>query len=132
MGAMVQTMNTIESSPLTGRPIALVAMTGDSIDNTQRNELDNFLALFDGGTVQPDSGAPGYEGAQAAGWPGEICWKPDGPAGGDVFQPGLGFPPVPGLIERAMRPLEAAGLRHRWLRGRGNHQKASQCVRRLT
>ena len=51
--AMVQTLNAIESSPLTGSPIALVAMTGDSIDNTQRNELDNFLALFDGGTVRP-------------------------------------------------------------------------------
>src|SRR5260370_19951559 len=115
MGAMVQTMNTIESSPLTGRPIALVAMTGDSIDNTQRNELDNFLALFDGGTVQPDSGAPGYEGAQAAGWPGEICWKPDGPAGGGGFQRDLGFPQVPRLIGRAMRRLEAAGLRLRGL-----------------
>ncbi|HEY0831515.1 MAG TPA: hypothetical protein VGE99_10265, partial [Candidatus Dormibacteraeota bacterium] len=48
--AMVQTLNSIEVSPLTGSPISLVAMTGDSVDNTQRNELDNFLALFDGGT----------------------------------------------------------------------------------
>src|SRR5260370_37215410 len=118
MGAMVQTMNTIESSPLTGRPIALVAMTGDSIDNTQRNELDNFLALFYGGTVQPDSGAPGYEGAQAAGWPGEICWKTDGPVGGDVFQRDLGFPQGPGCIEPGRGPREATGCA---LRGSGRH-----------
>ena len=126
--AMVQTLNAVEASPLTGSPITLVAMTGDSIDNTQRNELDNFLALFDGGTVRPDSGAPGYEGVQAAGWPGDISWKPDGPADGDVFQRDLGFPQMPGLIERAMRPLEAAGLRHRWLGCYGNHEEVCQGV----
>src|SRR5258708_40205567 len=98
MDAMVHTVNTIESSPLTGSPIALVAVTGDSIDNTQRNELDNFLALFDGGTVQPDPGPPRYEGAQAAGWPGEISWKPAGPVGEDVFQRDPGVPQSPGFL----------------------------------
>jgi metallophosphoesterase (TIGR03767 family) len=126
--AMVQTLNAIEAGPLTGSPIALVAMTGDSIDNTQRNELDNFLALFDGGTVRPDSGAPGYEGVQAAGWPGDICWKPDGPSDGDVFQRDLGFPRVPGLLERAMQPLEATGMKRRWLGCYGNHEEVCQGV----
>ena len=126
--AMVQTLNAIESSPITASPIALVAMTGDSIDNTQRNELDNFLALFDGGTVQPDSGAPGYEGVQAAGWPGNICWKPDGADDGDVFQRDLGFPHVPGLLERAMQPLGTAGLKRRWLGCYGNHEEVCQGV----
>jgi metallophosphoesterase (TIGR03767 family) len=126
--AMVQTLNSIEESPLTGSSIALVAMTGDSIDNTQRNELDNFLALFDGGTVRPDSGAPGYEGVQAAGWPGDICWKPDGPDAWDVFQRDLGFPRQPGLLERAMVPLEATGLKRRWLGCYGNHEEVCQGV----
>jgi metallophosphoesterase (TIGR03767 family) len=126
--AMVQTLNAIDAGPLTGRPIALVAMTGDSIDNTQRNELNNFLALFDGGTVQPDSGAPGYEGVQAPGWPGDIWWKPDGPDSGDLFQRDLGFPRVPGLLERAMRPLEATGFKRRWLGCYGNHEEVCQGV----
>jgi metallophosphoesterase (TIGR03767 family) len=126
--AMVQTLNSIEASPITGSPIALVAMTGDSIDNTQRNELDNFLALFNGGTVQTDSGAPGYEGAQAADWPGEICWKPDGPGDGDVFQRELGFPQAPGLLEHAMQPLEATGFKRRWLGCYGNHEEVCQGV----
>jgi metallophosphoesterase (TIGR03767 family) len=126
--AMVQTLNAIESCPLTGSAIALVAMTGDSIDNTQRNELDNFLALFDGGLVRPDSGAPGYEGVQAAGWPGDICWKPDGPDAGDVFQRDLGFPRNPGLLERAMQPFEATGLKRRWLGCYGNHEEVCQGV----
>jgi metallophosphoesterase (TIGR03767 family) len=126
--AMAQTLNSIESSPLTGSPIALVAMTGDSVDNTQRNELDNFLALFDGGTVRPDSGAPGYEGVQASGWPGDICWKPDGPDSGDLFQRDLGFPRAPGLLERAMQPFEATGLKRRWLGCYGNHEEVCQGV----
>ncbi|HXJ48544.1 MAG TPA: hypothetical protein VNF91_05180, partial [Candidatus Acidoferrum sp.] len=41
--AMVRTLNAIEGGPLTGSAISMVAMTGDSVDNTQRNELDNFL-----------------------------------------------------------------------------------------
>ena len=126
--AMVRTLNAIETAPVTGRRIELVAMTGDSIDNTQRNELDNFLALFSGGTVQPDSGAPGYEGVQAADWPDDNCWKPDGPSEGNVFGRDLGFPIVPGLLQRAVESFEAAGLRLPWLGCYGNHEEVCQGV----
>jgi metallophosphoesterase (TIGR03767 family) len=126
--AMVRTLNGIESAPLTGSPIEMVAMTGDSIDNVQRNELDNFLALLDGGTVQPDSGEPGYEGVQAVEWPDDIFWKPDGPEQGDVFRRDLGFPPSPGMLDRAMQPFEATGLRKPWLGCHGNHEEVCQGV----
>jgi metallophosphoesterase (TIGR03767 family) len=126
--AMVRTLNAIETAPVTGRRIELVAMTGDSIDNTQRNELDNFLALFNGGTVQPDSGAPGYEGVQAGDWPDENCWKPDGPSESNVFGRDLGFPQVLGLLERAVESFEATGLRLPWLGCYGNHEEVCQGV----
>ena len=126
--AMVRTLNSIEAGPIAGGSITLVAMTGDSIDNTQRNELDNFLALLDGGTVQPNSGGPTFEGVQAAGWPGDICWKPDGPEDGDIFRRDLGFPQVSGLLERAIQPLEAPGLKRRWLGCYGNHEEVCQGV----
>src|SRR5579864_9200724 len=74
--ALLRALGRIERAPMTGNPIELVAMTGDSIDNTQLNELTNFLALMDGGIVHPDSGAPGYDGVQAIGWPSEIFCTP--------------------------------------------------------
>lgn len=126
--AMVRALNAIDAGPVAGGAISLVAMTGDSIDNTQRNELDNFLALFDGRTVRPDSGAPGYEGVQSIGWPDDVSWKPDGPGDGDVFRRDLGFPGVPGLLERAIQPFEATGLRRHWLACYGNHEEVCQGV----
>ncbi|MHB8589157.1 MAG: TIGR03767 family metallophosphoesterase [Candidatus Dormibacteraceae bacterium] len=126
--AMVRALNAIESGPVTGGAIALMAMTGDSIDNTQRNELDNFLALFDGRPVQPDSGAPGYEGVQSAGWPDDFCWKPDGPGDGDIFRRDLGYPAAPGLLEHAIQPFKATGLRRHWLGCYGNHEEVCQGV----
>jgi metallophosphoesterase (TIGR03767 family) len=115
--AMVRTLNAIEAAPVTGSPVELVAMTGDSIDNTQRNELDNFLALFNGGVVQPDSGGPGYEGVQSTEWPDDFFWKPD-----------VGFPLVPGLLDRAIQSFQATGLRYPWLGCYGNHEEVCQGV----
>jgi metallophosphoesterase (TIGR03767 family) len=126
--AMVKALNAIEAAPLTGLPLQLVAMTGDSVDNTQRNELANFLALLDGGVVRPDSGAPGYEGVQLVDWPDDIFWKPDGAEGSDVFRRELGFPPAPGLLDRAMQSFQATGLRRRWLGCYGNHEEVCQGV----
>jgi 3',5'-cyclic AMP phosphodiesterase CpdA len=128
IAAMIRTINTLDAGPLTGGAPRIAAMTGDGVDNAQRNELQNVLALLGGGTVRPDSGAPGYDGVQRTDWPGDIYWKPDGPADGDPFQSGLGFPRRPGLLEEASRPFESEGLRVRWLRCWGNHEQVCQGV----
>ena len=128
VAAMVRAINAVERGPVTGRPIDLVAVTGDAIDNTQRNELTNALALLDGGTVRPDSGTLGYDGVQRIDWPGEIFWKPDGPPDGDLYQSALGFPGRPGLLDEAVRPFRSEGLRRPWLRCHGNHEYVCQGV----
>jgi metallophosphoesterase (TIGR03767 family) len=132
IAAMVRAINDVVGGALTGLSPQFVAMTGDSIDNTQRNELTNFLALFDGGNVRPDSGAPGYDGVQRADWPGEIYWKPDGAPDADIFQSALGFPHQPGLLEDAGEPFESAGLRLPWLGCYGNHEEVCQGVGLVT
>jgi 3',5'-cyclic AMP phosphodiesterase CpdA len=128
IAAMVRTINGVQGGAITGSPLQMLAMTGDAIDNTQRNELTNFRALLDGGIVRPDSGAPGYDGVQRADWWSEIFWKPDGPPDGDVFQSALGFPQHPGLLDQAMEPFRAEGLRVPWIGCHGNHEEVCQGV----
>ena len=128
IAAMVRAINGVAAGPLTGAPPRIAAMTGDAVDNTQRNELTNALALLDGGVVRPDSGAPGYDGVQRVDWPGEIYWKPDAPEGGDEFQRAFGFPRHAGMLEHAVREFESEGLSMPWLRCWGNHEQVCQGV----
>jgi metallophosphoesterase (TIGR03767 family) len=128
IAAMVRTINDLAAAPVSGGAVQIVAITGDAIDNTQRNELTNFLALLDGGMVRPDSGAPGYDGVQRADWPGDIFWKPDGPPQRDRFQSALGFPQHPGLLDQAMQPFRSEGIHVPWLGCYGNHEEVCQGV----
>src|SRR2546428_1372759 len=132
IAAMVRAINNLGVAPLTGEAPRIVAMTGDSVDNAQRNELTNFLALFDGGTVRPDSGAPGYDGVQRPDWPGDIYWKPDGPEDADLLQSVLGFPRRPGVLAEAVQPFAAEGLGIPWLGCYGNHEEVCQGVGIIT
>ncbi len=100
--ATLRTVNAL-SGPATGAPLQLAVTTGDAIDNAQWNEVQMFLALFDGGWVVPDSGGRSYEGVQSLGWPDDIFWRPDCADGGDLFRREYGFPHHPGLLHRAPR-----------------------------
>jgi metallophosphoesterase (TIGR03767 family) len=127
--ATVRTLGAVHG-PATGLPLQLAVTTGDAIDNAQWNELQAFLALFEGGLVAPDSGGPDYEGAQALDWPGDVFWRPDGagPGGPDLFRREYGFPDHPGLLRRALREFSAAGLGLPWLSCFGNHEALNQGV----
>jgi metallophosphoesterase (TIGR03767 family) len=125
--AMVGALNAIETAPVAGGPIELAIMSGDAVDNAQWNELVGYLALLAGGEVRPDSGGERYEGVQSRGWPDDFFWKPDGAVrGSDLMRDAFGFPHVPGLLERAMRPFHSPGLRVPWLACGGNHHELSQ------
>jgi len=126
------TISTVNAAcgPATGLRPQLAVTTGDAIDNAQWNEVQTFLALFDGGLVVPDSGGPGYEGVQALGWPDDMFWKPDGVSAGgpDIFRREFGFPHHRGLLQRALRTFSAAGLQIPWLSCFGNHEALNQGV----
>ena len=53
--ATLRTLGSVHG-PATGLPAHLAVTTGDAIDNAQWNELQAFLALFDGGLVSPEIG----------------------------------------------------------------------------
>jgi metallophosphoesterase (TIGR03767 family) len=131
--ATLRTLNAVRG-PVTGAAPQLAVTTGDAIDNAQWNEMQAFLALFDGGMVRPGSGGPGYVGVQSPDWPDDFFWKPGGGGvlGDDVFRREFGFPHHPNLLERAMEEFSAAGLRLPWLSCFGNHEALNQGVGVIT
>jgi metallophosphoesterase (TIGR03767 family) len=125
--ATLRTLNAVRG-PVTGAAPELAITTGDAIDNAQWNEMQAFLALFDGGLVRPGSGAPGYAGVQSLDWPDDVFWRPDGAEGDDLFRREFGFPRHPGLLQRAMLEFPAKGLGMPWLSCFGNHEALNQGV----
>ena len=87
-----------------------VLVTGDIVDSSSVAELDQAIATLDGGVVDPDTGAPGYDGVQAADDPDPLFYRPD-----------LDAPRHPGLVERAQRRFRSPGLSAPWYPALGNH-----------
>lgn len=126
--AMVQRVNAVAAGPVTGRPFDVAVSTGDNIDNQQRNELEWFMTVLDGGLVVPNSGdLTQYEGVQDAtvglGYYSDY-WHPDPPPGAnppDSYKAVHGFPELPGLLGAAIAAFDTPGLDIPWYSTYGNH-----------
>lgn len=127
LASAVHAVNAIETGP-SGAPIAAVVITGDTIDNAQRNELRWYTTLLDGGTITPSSGDhTRWEGVGGPDDPDDRYWHPEG--GADDRPRNLhGFPTIPGFFTAAQRAITSPGLRHDWLAIHGNHDALLQGV----
>lgn len=110
-------------------------ITGDVIDNNQRNELEGVRTLLEGGTLDPNSGVTGTPGCPQEGSTGlytgvQDCddyvetpdfYDPDQPAG--IF---AAWPRYEELVERAQLPFATAGLRVPSYFVHGNHDRLVQ------
>ena len=130
--AMVIAANDIKKSPLTGANIDAVIITGDVTDNAQKNELDWYKKILDGGLVDPKSGDSTRSEASHSSNADlyEIFYyHPDGPPEGlDADRPHTlhGFPHFQGVLKGSETPFMATGLKHPWFAIHGNHDALLQ------
>jgi metallophosphoesterase (TIGR03767 family) len=125
-----------------GRPLELVMVTGDNVDNTQLNETQWYLSLLDGGVLDPNSGTSQgtcrvrnprarYHGVRGGGQ----FYEPDR-SGRGIDGPGYSpnrdanrrvtgrrniLRDYPGLFDLMNRPFRATGLGVPWYTVFGNH-----------
>jgi len=130
--SMFDVVNRLESAPVTDRAFDAVLVTGDIIDNAQANELDWYITLIHGGTLQPWSGSVTHNSwvgvSNADGWD-DRYWHPDGPAMGQApDRPSriYGFPEIPGLIDATRRELHCPGVVLPIVSVHGNHDALLQ------
>ncbi|MFH8368906.1 TIGR03767 family metallophosphoesterase [Streptomyces sp. NPDC018031] len=120
--SLVERINRLPGSPVTGAPLGFAMTTGDNTDNNSRIELDWYLTAMSGGRITPDSGDPGhYEGVQNSGI--RHFWHPES-ALRDIDKRD-GFPRIDGFLRAALRTLDSPGLRLPWYSTVGNHDGLS-------
>lgn len=124
--SFVRVANSVRHGPTWSRPIDGVVITGDVIDNGQRNELADFLTLVVGGSFDYRD-LSHWVGGEASLFD-EHYWHPENQSRTVVDRPTrmFGYPHVPGLLSAAEAAFTTPGLIHPWFAVHGNHDALLQ------
>ncbi|WP_258723640.1 metallophosphoesterase [Cellulomonas sp. NS3] len=133
--AALAAVQRLHRAPVAGAPLDAVVVTGDLVDNAQRNELRWYTDLLAGRPVAPRSGDPARSSWVGATDPGRTWWPqywhPDGPPDGvpdDVPTARHGFPRLPGIVDAARQAVASPGAGLPWHSVHGNHDALLQGV----
>lgn len=133
--ALHRQLRDVKRGPVTGRKIDFAISTGDNYDNKQRNELQWFLTLMNGGELAPNSGGEKFEGVQTFDgleyddWyyhPDPDLELPPLAPEKDHYKRDLGFPHYPQLLDAAIESFRASGVGVPWYQTYGNHDSLVQ------
>ena len=99
--------------------VDLVVTTGDNTDSAQENELDLYLALMNGGGINPGKGNGSLAdtvtcSGDAAYWNPELSSR-------DEWKEQRGYPDYAGAVDAAAQKFTGVGLGAPWLTCFGNH-----------
>ncbi|MET3949924.1 TIGR03767 family metallophosphoesterase [Arthrobacter sp. UYEF36] len=132
LDATIRRLNAVGRGPLSQRPLDCLVTTGDLTNAFALSELSAAAGVFKGvpATSHPTDR---YEGVQDHGpAPLELSrhiWHPEPEpslAPRDDWKAVHGYPTVPGLLEAAIRPVNAEGSDFPWYVGVGNHDEAGR------
>ncbi|MDA8385386.1 MAG: metallophosphoesterase [Actinomycetota bacterium] len=112
-----------------GRRFDMCLISGDSVDNSQGNELQALVAILEGGDFSLEDYFGAYYGVQSAAWEDDFYWHPDPVA--DLPKRMLGYPHAEGLLDAVRFRHSFEGLRVPWLMANGNHEVLIQGMGRL-
>lgn len=132
LDATVRKLNAVGRGPISQRPLDCLVATGDLTNAFALSELSAAVSVFRGGPATSHP-ADTYEGVQDHGpAPLELSrniWHPEPEpqlAPQDDWKAVHGYPTVPGLLEAAIRPVDAEGSDVPWYIGVGNHDEAGR------
>lgn len=132
LDATVRKLNAVGLGPISRRPLDCLVTTGDLTNAFALSELSAAVSVFKGAPATSHP-ADTYEGVQDHGpAPLELSqniWHPEPEpelAPRDDWKAVHGYPTVPGLLEAAIRPVDAEGSDFPWYIGVGNHDEAGR------